>query len=98
MSYSTIAKDKGTGKEVRLLLNNNQLIVIESTSNNQSSTVETKEIFDLEFVYGVDYDDNKDGLLKINIIEQEQDKKVNSSDDKKTLRQKMEFTCFTLYY
>jgi diacylglycerol kinase family enzyme len=83
MLYSTIAKYKETGKDVLLLLNNNQLIITEKeTSDDQSCTVETKEIFDLEFIYGIDYN-SEDESLKINLIEQ--DKKVNgSADDKKS--------------
>lgn len=84
MSYSTIAKYKTTEKDVHLFLNNNQLTILEKYSKDQSSTTETKEIVDLEFIYGVDYNGNE-GLFTVYLIE-EQDKNVDGdTDSKKTL-------------
>lgn len=77
MVYSTFAKNKTTSQGVQLLVDNSQLIIEHKTS----STVETKEIFDLEFIYGIDYDDE---ILSIHLIEKEKET-VNTTSKQKTL-------------
>lgn len=73
MLYSALAINKTTGQGVQLLVANSQLIIEHKTS----STVETKEIFDLEFIYGIDYDGE---IISIHLIEKEQETALNTAD------------------
>lgn len=80
---SILAKDTKTKEDVQLLIENHQLIVIQSPTPpfSQSSTVETKEKVDLELIYSIDYALN---LLSIYFIEK-QLPVSETDDDKKTL-------------
>ncbi|CAO3609190.1 unnamed protein product [Mucor hiemalis] len=85
MSYSTTVENKETGKQLQLLLDNNQLIITEKQqTENQAeggSTVETKETVDLEFIYGVNYINE---ILDIHLVEKATIEE-NEGSSKKTL-------------
>lgn len=75
-----LATNTETEENVQLLIENHHLIVTESLSlSTQSSTVETKEKVNLEFIYGIDYTQN---LLSIHFIEKQIAVSVSDNDNK----------------
>ncbi|KAI7896486.1 ATP-NAD kinase-like domain-containing protein [Mucor mucedo] len=78
MVYSTPAKNNITNEGVQLLVDNSQLMV----EHKNSSTAATKEIFDLEFIYGIEYDDE---ILSVHLIEKEKEDTKVIGEAQKTL-------------
>lgn len=71
MSSSTLAKNKETGNGIELLIDNYQLTIIEKKQDGSStngSTVETKQLLDLELIYGVNYTNE---TLTIHLVEKQ---------------------------
>lgn len=75
-----LATNTETEENVQLLIENHHLMVTESlTLSTQSSTVETKEKVNLEFIYGIDYTQNQ---LSVHFIEKQTAVSVSDTDTK----------------